>query len=224
MHVLVLVEGQTEEAFIKRVLSPHYDPKALYFRPTIIETKRIISGGGFRGGIGSFAQFKRHLVRLLGSATNSEQFTVTTMLDYYQLPSDFPGMNTRPVGSARTRVAHVESAMHQFFDSRQDFLPYLSLHEFEALLFTSSEAVPAVMEEQEKSAAIRAILHECNEPELINERPGYGPSARLRELFPAYQKRLHGSLAARRIQLDQMRVACGHFDSWLTQLEQRSGL
>src|ERR1700757_3900410 len=123
MQALVLVEGQTEEAFVKRVLCPHYDPKALYFRPTIIETKKIISGGGFRGGIGSFGQFRRHLVRLLGSTSNSEQFIVTTMLDYYGLPADFPGMNTRPAAPARTRVAYVESAIHQFFDSRQGFVP-----------------------------------------------------------------------------------------------------
>ncbi len=223
MQVLVLVEGQTEESFIKRELCPVYDSKGLYLRPTVIETKRILSGGGFRGGIGNFEQFKRHLVRLLGSATDSARFTVTTMIDYYRLPADFPGMSSRPSGSARVRVAHVEAAMHEAFGAKPNFVPYLSLHEFEALLFSSTTVIPSVMEDQEKSEAMRKVLQECLEPELINERPKSGPSDRIRMLFPRYQKRLHGSLAARRIPLDEMRSACSHFDSWLKNLEQRAG-
>jgi hypothetical protein len=224
MQVLVLVEGQCEEAFVKQVLRPRFDPRGLYFRPTIIETKKILSGGGFRGGVASFAQFRRHLVRLLSSAADERRFTVTTMLDYYQLPSDFPGMDSRPAGDARARVSHVEKAIHQFFGAPENFVPYLSLHEFEALLFTSDEAVPAVMQERGKSNALREIVTECGEPELINERPGCGPSVRLREIFPTYQKLLHGSLAVRRIDLDEMRAACGHFDLWLRTLEEGAGL
>ncbi len=222
MRVLTLVEGQTEEAFIKRVLCPHFDPRGLYFQPTVIETKRILTGGGFRGGVVSFAQFKRHLVRLLGSATNPQQTIVSTMLDYYELPTDFPGMDSRPAGTARVRVAHVEKAIHDHFGARVDFVPYLSLHEFEALLFVSAEAVPAVLGEPRKARDMKAILTEFGEPELINERPGQGPSARLLGLFSTYQKLLHGSLAVNRIELDRIRADCKHFDDWLATLEQRT--
>jgi hypothetical protein len=222
MEVLILVEGPCEEAFVKQVLSPYYDPRGLYFRATVIETKRIISGGSYRGGISNFSQFKRHLVRLLGSAADSKRCTVTTMVDYYRLPTDFPGMESRPNGHARTRVAHVEKAIHASFGAHEAFVPYLSLHEFEALLFTSDEVLPAVLGQREKSADVRKILLECREPELINERPGRGPSARLKELFPAYQKLLHGSLAARQLDFPTVRSRCSHFNAWLKELERRA--
>jgi hypothetical protein len=32
------------------------------------------------------------------------------MVDYYGLPTDFPGLGTRPPGTPAERVAHVEAA------------------------------------------------------------------------------------------------------------------
>lgn len=224
MRALVLVEGQTEEAFVKRVLSPHYDNFGLYFRPTIIETKQVLSGGAFRGGVTSFSQFKRHVVRLLGSARNPDEAIVTSMVDYYRLPNDFPGMGSRPVGSPEARVSHVEREIFNHFGSQANFVPYLSLHEFEALLFASDSVLPGVMNESHRSAEMRAIVHEHGSPEHINERPARSPSHRVVGLFPSYRKLLHGSIATTRISLNDMRGACPHFGGWLANLEALAGI
>lgn len=216
-RILILVEGQVEEAFVKQVLNPRYDAKGLFFHPTVIETKRVLAGGSFRGGVTSFEKFKRHLLRLLGSARGDS--LVTTMLDYYRLPDDFPGVKTKPASNAYDRVHHVEAEILSHFDGHRNFVPYLSLHEFEALLFSRHEAVPTVLNSPQLAAQLEAIIREAGAPELINERPGRSPAQRLTSLFPRYQKLLHGMLAARRIGLDAMRGACPHFDEWLSKIE-----
>lgn len=86
--VLILVEGQSEETFVKRVLSPHLLNLEVLIVPTIISTKRVKSGPSFKGGIPSYAKVRKELKRLLG---DSSAALVTTMVDFYGLPGSFPG-------------------------------------------------------------------------------------------------------------------------------------
>ena len=90
-RVLILVEGQTEERFVKDVLGPFFYGRQLFFFPTILVTKRVKDGPNFKGGVTNFARFRNDAQRLLNSAGGA---LVTTMLDYYRLPLDFPGMNS----------------------------------------------------------------------------------------------------------------------------------
>src|SRR5271167_4513271 len=127
-RVLILVEGQTEERFVKDVLGPAFFDKELFFSPTLLVTKRVKDGPNFKGGVTNFAKFRNDAHRLLNSAGGA---LVTTMLDYYRLPEDFPGMKTRPLhGTALQRVTHVETAIAQHFGSLPNLLPFLVLHEF----------------------------------------------------------------------------------------------
>src|SRR5580658_7820372 len=114
-RVLILVEGQTEERFVKDVLGPFFFERQLFFFPTILVTKRVKDGPNFKGGVTNFAKFRNDAQRLLTSAGGA---LVTTMLDYYRLPLDFPGMNSRPThGTPIQRVRHVENAIAEHFDS-----------------------------------------------------------------------------------------------------------
>lgn len=126
-RALILVEGQTEYRFVKDVLTPAFWPCGLDLIPTILVTKRVKDGPNFKGGVTSFARFENDLRKLLGSGGA----VVTTMLDYYGLPADFPGMNTRPNGTPRQRVEHVERAISAYFRSPGNFVPFLALHEYE---------------------------------------------------------------------------------------------
>ena len=216
-RVLILVEGQTEERFVKDVLSPSFFDQELFFHPTLLVTKRVKDGPNFKGGITGFTQFRNDAQRLLNSAGGS---LVTTLLDYYRLPGDFPGMSTRPKhGSPILRVRHIEAAIHAHFGSPNNFLPFLALHEFEAWLFSSPAELPRVMTAAEKQADFAAIRASVGSPEEINERPEQAPSKRIEALFPAYKKTLHGPVAAGRIGLDMIRTECPHFDEWMKQLE-----
>jgi hypothetical protein len=125
-QVLILVEGQTEERFVKEVLAPAFFDKELFIRPTILVTRKTKDGSRFKGGVTTFAKFQKDASHLLGSAGGA---LVTTMLDYYGLPGDFPGMNSRPArGTPSNRAKHVEMAIAQHFGAPKDFLPFLALH------------------------------------------------------------------------------------------------
>jgi hypothetical protein len=216
-RVLILVEGQTEERFVKDVLGPSFWDIGLFFHPTLLVTKRVKDGLNFKGGVTNFAKFRNDANRLLSSAGGA---LVTTILDYYRLPADFPGMATRPAnGSAVSRVQHVESEIMLAFNSPPNFLPFLALHEFEAWLFSSTNVLPRVMTEPSKQNDFAAIRSAVATPEDINERPQHAPAKRIMGLFPAYKKTLHGPTAAARIGLPRIREECPHFDHWIGMLE-----
>ena len=61
VKVLALVEGQTEEIFIKRLLAPHLAPKSIYITPILVRTKRVVGGADYKGGITTYAKFERDL-------------------------------------------------------------------------------------------------------------------------------------------------------------------
>lgn len=212
---LILVEGQTEERFVKDVLYPHFEPLGLVVIPTILTTKIVKIGKNFKGGVTNYAKLRGDLVKLLrdGSAL------VTTLIDYYGLPDDTPGMSDRPPPSpSRDRVMHVERAMRLEVGSPGHFLPFLALHEFEALLFVDHQITAGVIPAPEKAGELLAIAGGL-EPEEINEHSETAPSKRLMKVFPSFRKTLHGPTAAKRIGLTAIRKRCPHFDGWMTQLE-----
>jgi len=216
-RVLILVEGQTEERFVKDVLAPMLWDKAVYIVPTILVTKRVKDGANFKGGVTTFAKFENDARRLLNSAAGA---MVTTLLDYYQLPSDFPGMLSRPTnGTPLTRVRHVEQAVAQHFGSRADFLPFFALHEFETWLFSDLAVLPAVFNQPSAISKLAYIRSTVSTPEEINERPEQAPSKQLERLFPTYRKTLHGPLASKRIGIEKIRSECPHFATWISALE-----
>jgi hypothetical protein len=216
-RALILVEGQTEERFVKAVLGPAFWERELFFTPTILATKRVKEGPHFKGGVTSFARFRNDTQRLLSSARGA---LVTTMVDYYGLPADFPGMDSRPPhGTPLQRVTHIENALAQHFGSPANFVPFLALHEFEAWLLSSTAELPRALSESLKQKEFEAIRASVATPQEINERPELAPSKRIVNLFPAYRKALHGPITAQRIGLKQIRSECPHFNDWMTKLE-----
>jgi hypothetical protein len=216
-RVLILVEGQTEERFIKDVLGPTFFDRELFFQATILVTKRVKAGPNFKGGVTRYAKFRNDAKRLLYSAGGA---LVTTMLDYYRLPPDFPGMQSRPAnGTPIQRVTHVEDAIAKHFDSPPNFVPFLALHEFETWLFSSLNELPRALTETRKQREFEAIRASVTTPEDINERSEFAPSKRIADLFPAYKKTLHGPIVAARIGLGQIRKECPHFNDWVNKLE-----
>jgi len=92
-RVLISVEGQTEETFIRDVLSSHFEPLGIYLIPMLVTTKVVKDGSNFKGGMTSYGKIKRDLLRLLN---DRDAVAVTTMYDLYELPKDFPGYKSRP--------------------------------------------------------------------------------------------------------------------------------
>jgi len=165
----------------------------------------------------TYGKYKNDVRRLLGEAKGNS--LVTTMIDYYGLPADFPGMGTRPVGSPQDRVTHIENSIFEDCGSPKNLRPFLALHEFEAWLFASREELSRTMTQPDKRAAIAAIRDAFETPEDINEGPATAPSKRIKQVFPEYKKTLHGPLAAGRIGIAAIRAECAHFDRWVRELE-----
>jgi hypothetical protein len=212
----ILVEGQTEERFVKTVLQPVFEIQSRQLQPVIIATKRVNSGGKFKGGIPGYAKVRTEVLRLLN---DSNACLVTTMVDFYGLPSSFPG-RASPVGStSQQKVRYVQEEWERDI-SNPRFRAYLSLHEFEALLFAAPLEIAGGFAKPELEPEISAIRRSFATPEDINDNPDTAPSKRLQAIYPRYSKPFFGSLIAGRIGLDLMRSECPHFRSWLAMLEQ----
>lgn len=213
-RILILCEGQTEETFVTRVLAPHLSQFDKLIIPTGLVTKKIKSGQEFQGGITSYSRVRRDVYNLLH---DSNAICITTMLDYYRLPPDFPGKATLSATTPYDRVAHLEAAFAQDINHPR-FRPYLMLHEFEALLFVQPSVIPGALGRDPADVSFKNI-GQFNSPEEINEGQDTHPAARITQVLPEYRKALHGPLIAERIGLPNLRARCPHFAAWLNYLE-----
>ncbi len=140
------------------------------------------------------------------------------MIDYYALPHSFPGKQTPLVTNVFQRVANLENAWRQDInDSR--FIPYLSVHEFEALLFSCPSAVAAALGRPSLEHRLKRDLSRAGSPEEINDGPHTHPSKRLSRYYPGYKKVVDGSIIVTRIGINLIRGQCKHFDEWVGKLE-----
>lgn len=214
----MLVEGQTEETFVRDVLGPHLLSFQTVLHVTIISTKKIKTGGKFRGGVTGYSQVRREVRNLL---EDTGAVAVTTMIDYYGLPGDFPGKENLPRGTCYQRAERLEGAFHADIP-HQRFLPYLSLHEFESLLLVLPEEIGRALPRPAALELLASDVAGYASPEEVNDGPTTHPSERIRRSAPGYQKRLHGPLIAARIGLQAIRERCPHFAAWLRHLEELS--
>ena len=207
----VLAEGQTEETFVREILAPHYARMGLYLTPIIISTS-----SGYRGGVVSYAKVKPQIERLCKQDAGA---FVTTMIDLYALPGDFPGKRDPKwahQNDGHAKASLVEQAMALDI-GQTNFIPYVQVHEFEALLFVQTECFDAWADDQvvQNLTAISAVMV----PEAINDHLHTAPSKRIKAVMPGYQKTFHGPLIACDIGLDAMRMSCPHFAGWLQRLD-----
>ncbi len=213
-RVLVLVEGQTEERFVKDTLAPHLIAFKKALIPTIVTTKRIVSGPNFKGG-GDFTKMEGDLKRLLG---DSDATAVTTFYDYYRFPGNFPPKAALAPGLGAQGVSQLEQALKTHF-ARPQFKPYIHLHEFEAFLFVNAEITAANLLAPDIAPQILAIRNTVNSAEEINDAPQTAPSKRIGLLAANYQKALHGPVIANAVGLVALRADCPRFNNWVKWLE-----
>jgi len=102
MRLYVLVEGQTEEEFVKSVLVPHLWRRRIEVRVSVVETSRDAFGRKRRGGGRRWGKWYCDLKRLT-TEQHGGDVRFTTMFDLYGLPKDFP------VVRARLRQRHISA-------------------------------------------------------------------------------------------------------------------
>jgi hypothetical protein len=98
-------------------------------------------------------------------------------------------------------------------------MPYVQMHEFEALLFSSPAKLAESLGDEKLSSIFQTIRKEFSTPEEIDDNYDTCPSRRIEEVFQGFKKTINGITAASRIGLEKMRQECPHFNEWITKLE-----
>lgn len=218
----ILCEGQTEERFVKDVLSPYLQQFNIYAKPILLLTSRKKSA---KGGMLSYAQAKRDLVLLQKQYrdNSNEHHLFTTMFDYYALPGDFPGFDkSTQIQSMRDRIDFLENQFSEDLGC-VIFIPYIQLHEFEALLFVDIYQLTAEYPLSEDR--IKILKHETDgygDPEMIDNGPATAPSKRIISALARdynYNKVQSGAAVTSRIGMDALLANCRHFREWVDEIK-----
>ena len=218
----VTAEGQTEERYANRVLVPHLG--ALGLNQVVVDVRCVKTGRrrgrDYRGGVLEYAKAKIDILDWMKEDDNPDSF-FTTMFDLYALPEDFPGYDDakREVDPYR-RVCLLEKSLRDALDHPR-FVPYIQLHEFEALVLAAPQHLDWEYLEHETAIANLVALSGPKNPEEINDRPEWAPSKRIIAEIPEYekQKAVVGPVVVEKIGLTVLRQRCRHFADWLGRLE-----
>lgn len=222
-RVLVLVEGQTERVVIDSFLNPHFVTQGVCLYP------RIVGNPGHKGGVRPFAAIQREIGNLL--KCDSSCSAVTMFFDYYALPSSWPGRVSARGKAAQTIPGIVEPAIAAAIQQEMGinfnparFIPYVQMHEIEALFFSDPALLATALGDQRLEARFRDVVDACGSCEAIDDGVTTAPSKRFEAIFPSYRKgqglNAHAPKILNAIGLHTVRAKCPHFNEWCTKLEQ----
>ena len=223
-RIYIVCEGQSEEAFIKKVLNPWFYEKTgncQLFPFTVITSFKKDQGKMYRGGGCIYANLKRDVKSCFGYNQ-----PVTTMIDFYCLSTDFPSYHDSiRIQNPNERVTFLEEKMHaDIIDAeprfRSDFfIPYLELHEFEALFYCDLATLKYEYVEDQEQRQIDKLISEVKgmKPEEINNGSETAPSKRLLRYID-YQKGEAVVSPLGFIGIDLMLEKCPHFKEWIGKL------
>ncbi len=219
VRLYLFAEGQTEETFANKLLMPHLANLKVFLEPLMVCHARR-RGKPHRGGLRNYEPMKNDIKRFLAQEKARNVF-FTTMIDLYALPSSFPRRQEaeRFRNDPFQRVVFLEQA---FADDLNDprFIPYIQLHEYEAILFSDPSGFRFVYDDREAQITdLQTIADGYASPELIDDGPQTAPSKRIIDKFPDYAKPTVGPEVAEWIGLDTIRSKCPHFHAWLSRLE-----
>jgi len=211
IRVHVFVEGQSEQAFVSNPLAEYLWTKGVLVNPILL------------GGRTAYARVRGDLVRKL---KEDQSAFCATMIDFYGLGKGYPGFDENSTLPGAEQVERIEDsikaevcAMFRALRADQRLIPYLSLHEFEALLFSDVREFAGAMDKATLVPELQKILDEYACPEAIDNGKETAPSKRVLRLHPGYSKVIDGALAAKAVGIAKMRAACPHFRSWMEKLE-----
>ncbi len=217
---MVIVEGKTELTFVKEILAPYLGAKNVFMTPT------VLSKPGQRGGQVRFLRARNDIARHLKQRSDTY---VSLLVDYYGIGTDWPGLDCVRAGASPSDIANAicqatqqavdtELAVH---NSGKRFLPHITVHEFEALLFSDPATLADTIQISQRT--VEAILQECGQPEAIDNSPQGAPSKRIQQINRRFKKTTSGIAIARKIGIERMRSKCPVFNSWLERLESLAG-
>ena len=224
--VHVLCEGQTEQGFVEEVLRPYLQDRGVTGVKSILITTNKKKNA--RGGMLTYKDAERdmNLLRLTKQDNEYECHLFTTMFDLYALPDDFPGFaEASTIYDSYVRVKALEKSFSEAINEKR-FVPYIQLHEFEALLFCGISHLSKLYPGCEKRCEqLTKDLQKAGNPELIDNGPTTAPSKRIIKAIEGekrthynYNKPATGKAITKEIGIDELRAKCPHFNEWIEKL------
>lgn len=209
-RLYIIVEGQTEQEFVNEQIAPYLRQHGIYqVTPILIHTSR-----NARGGFVNYQHLKNDAKRLLSSSKND--FVVSMFVDFFRCPEvpqkeRWSGKTNHP-----DQIMEMEKCIHEDINDTR-FIPYIQLHEFEALLFASNDGFTAFLSE-EQAKKTQLIIASYDNPEDINTTPEGAPSKRLLAIKDDYDKVIEGNLIALEIGFLKIMEKCPRFKTWIEKL------
>lgn len=219
----VLCEGQTEDRFAQNVLNPYLKEFGIVVKSQLLVTNRKKN---IWGGMISYERAKTDLsiwIKQHSTKTYETHF-FTTMFDLYALPDDFPGF---AAANRKTNCYDTVRLLEEQFGSNINsdrFIPYIQLHEFEALVFCGLEHLLVDYPDMTREiASLKEVLPRYeNNPEKINNSPVTAPSKRIIKAFELkhhYDKPKSGEFVTSKVGISGLKEQCLHFKEWIEKLE-----
>jgi hypothetical protein len=217
----ITAEGQTEMEFAKNTL-------ALYFEPfgVVVQTRCVMTSKNkhrtYRGGLLDYEKAKKDLLTWMAEEKSGDAF-FTTMFDLYALPDNFPKFEeSLKINDPYLRVAFLEQALKADI-GHYKFIPYIQLHEFEALLLSNPDLfLLEYPDAQLKVDGLKRIVEQHdNNPEKVNTGRHSAPSKRIIALIPEYEgnKTTVGATLAGLEGVEVQKKRCKHFAEWINIIE-----
>lgn len=215
-RLVFIVEGETEEAFVNIILRPYFQNCGLYNPVQCFKIKHT------QGGMHKYSYVRNDVLNTI----YEQNVIVTTMFDLYALPHSFPGYEeSQTIEDHLKRVVFLEAKMKEDLEMNQNrqfnnYIPYIQLHEFEALLFSSANGFEALFEDNEMNyKGIREVIDTFPNPEDINDSPETAPSKRMQKLIRGYNKVAYGISLIEYTGIDIILRKCPHFREWIEKLK-----
>ncbi|GAB3707935.1 DUF4276 family protein [Spirosoma flavus] len=213
-RIIIVVEGQTEQEFVKQCVAPYLLAK----HGITSVTARLIGKPGHKGGDVRFNRLKVDLTILL----HEPDVVVSTFIDLFKLGNDFPKYDDcQRFNRSEDRIACLEEGLYQAINTTT-FIPYIQRHEFDALLFASENGFKNYFKGS-TCAKLAEIIRDHPNPEDINNTEP--PSYRLLKVVEQYEgfrydKVNFGNILALEIGIETMLKTCPRFSSWIDKLRQ----
>ncbi|MBY3090194.1 DUF4276 family protein [Rhizobium laguerreae] len=194
---------------MKTCLTPHLIPFHVHAFPVILQAP----SGRHRGGrvtVERLAKFMSHQY--------DECDYITTFVDFY----GFQEAGERTRAELEHDILAATLARRNCLNP-QRILPYLQMHEFEALLFSDTSKFEWVLDgwNDDVRLQLQQVRQQFVTPENINNSRVTAPSKRILSIFPegTYSKVVHGPIIAEQIGIEAIRNDCPAFHAWLQLLE-----
>lgn len=218
-RVHCIVEGQTEVKVFYSILAPYILAKTgAYIEITPIKH----SGGGI-------VKYSKLLPELRNHLADKEKI-LTTFFDYYGIldKHNYPKYKEAKLDqtNAKIGVGIMEQGLKEDLDSKgintKNFIPYIQLHEFEALLFSSDEGFEFQYDDERVIRELKAIAPRYETPEDINDSPVTAPSKRIISILEKYgekyEKVIDGDAISTIVGIETMIEKCPRFKAWVEKL------